>query len=1162
MTAEERAAAAAIARTAEILELDIKTSTLSELAAWCRSLGLSEGGDRAALGSRLRDYFKLAGVPAAGGEAAAAVEGAPIPKVITIESARSTEYFTIDTVNEDYARLKGEVRITLKDGDAIHRITAWEILYNRTRNLMSASGGVEYIKESGDTIETFRGESITVDLDNWSSIFMDGVSERAITGEETTYRFSGTIISRSAEEATVLSHAQISNASNTDALWSISASKIWLLPGSDFALLNGVLKVGEIPVLYIPAFFFPGDELIFHPVLGYRSREGNFIQTTTYILGRPKASASTENSLTKILGNSKDMEKVRHGVFLRSTGKKSRDPNDTRLSVLLDYYANLGGYVGTELALPKKGILGEYNLSFGMGFTRDIMQIPDNNNIYTPFPTFDGTSNWNTSRIFDWDAPFRIRMTNTGSLGGKYGSFSWSLPYYSDPYVDRDFLDRSEDMDYVKMLKQGGATLEGETDTLTKNVRSSYEWSLRGSPTISLPKLSPYITGLSISNITSFITFNNRTSTKFNNYTQQIMTELNGRRGENRLTALNIISPKQQFFYPEKFTIYSLTAQISGTPLSLGGSKPSATAPPANTGANAGTVPEPAPQDPFKGFGVPNSPWKTVEDGDTNSKTKDPAELPPPILSQRFDLPLAGGPRFSIGYQLSPTSVMELQFPTSRTNWPEVEDIDWTEASSILTQVKLNSASTTFTLSDTNSIISSSFVFSGSASWQDYTYINEDVEEYKTEDQVNAAKIRAMGQTSFTSSWASTITLKPFYLSPVWSSTSFEYSLRGLLAKSELKTDTLPAGVIATPDDKYWDILYGKWDKENIDSHQAKANIQALIMNKSQTLSLTADIPPEDSTITGSAVMRIWKSETSFNTRVRAKTEAEKAKEEGRPAEVVDTKNDTVTFEELFKDPFIEPLRFTETLRFTGSLIFTQNVDYDPEKEEFTNVKSTLSAYGFSASFTAAYSPTYSLESADGGWVWKTSPDSSLNPREFSLGYNHTFRKNDLWNKRISFSVIPSTTFTFNLQQFTSSSFNFTLNFTLGISKFVDITMGTSSVNGSIYRYFRDTALFDVPDDLPRIGEENLFIDLINSFRFDDDSLRRASGFKLKSFNLSLLHHLGDWNANLTMALSPYLPAGERAYKFNTEISFLVQWIPISEIKSEITYNKEKFEFK
>jgi lipopolysaccharide assembly outer membrane protein LptD (OstA) len=1101
-------------REEEILELDINTSTLSELAAWARSLGLSEGGDRTALGNRLREYYKLAEAVLAGAEA----EGTAAPKVITIESARSTEYFTIDAVDEDYARLQGDVVISLKDGDSVHRIRAWELLYNRSRNLLSATGGVEYVKESGDTIETFRGESITVDLDNWSSIFMDGVSERSLSGDETTYRFAGNIISRSAEEATVLSRAEISNAGNPEALWSLRASKLWLLPGSDFALLNGVLKVGEIPVLYIPFFFFPADEIIFHPVLGYRSREGSFLQTTTYILGRPQSSTTSESSISKILGNSTDMEKTQHGIFLRSTGKKSRDPNVTRLSVLLDAYANLGFYLGTELALPKKSIFGDYNFSLGAGFTRDV-QLIENNSIYTPFPNYDGVDHWNSSRIGGLDVPFRFRMTNTGSLGGKYGSFSWSLPYYSDPYVNRDFLNRTEEMDYIAMLKQGGSVTEAE-DSLTKNILGSYEWRLSGSSTLSPPILSPYITSLSLSTFASFVSFNTRTS-----------------------QTANSVSPNKTFFYPDKFTIYSFSASISGTPLTIGGAQTPASQ--TGTETEAAVVIEPEP-DIFNGLGIPNVPWEVEEDEAKNSQGTDTKTLSPPVLTQRFELPRPGGLRFSLAYQFSPTSATELKFLSEeggKNRWTEVEDIDWNEISSILTSARTD-GNTTLTLADANNIVSSTFRVSGSGSWQDYSYLNQESADYNTQEKINAVKIRTMGQTSFTSSSEFTTTVKPFYLSPIWSNTNFQYSVKGLIAKSELKTPSPPPEPPATispppsPDDAYWSVIYGKWDKESLDSHKVAANFQASVMNKAQNLSITAELPPEDSALTGDAVMRVWVSETSFNGKIL----------------------------DPFDEPLYEPLRLTETLTFNNYFKVSQNVVYEPEKNEFTSMSSTLGFYGLSASFTSNYSTTYSLVSSgtpgSERWQWTQSTDSSFQPREFKLGYKQTFKKDAIWNKRLSFSVNVDTGLTFDLQRFTNSNFNFGLNCTLGLSKFMDITLGTTSGNAVIFRYFRNLPFFDIPSGLPVMGETNIFKDFLNSFRFDDESLRRSSGFKLKSFKLSLLHHLGDWNAKLDMTLSPYLPTGGREYRFNTEVSFVVQWLPISEIKSEIVRNKDKFEFK
>jgi hypothetical protein len=109
----------------------------------------------------------------------------------------------------------------------------------------------------------------------------------------------------------------------------------------------------------------------------------------------------------------------------------------------------------------------------------------------------------------------------------------------------------------------------------------------------------------------------------------------------------------------------------------------------------------------------------------------------------------------------------------------------------VLTSARTD-GSVTFSLSDTNSLLATSLKFAGSGSWQEYGYINEEAEEYSTlglsdPDKINAAKIRAMSQTSFTSSTEFSTTLKPFYRSLVWGGTNFQYSVKGLLAKSVLE---------------------------------------------------------------------------------------------------------------------------------------------------------------------------------------------------------------------------------------------------------------------------------------------------------------------------------------------------------------------------------------
>jgi lipopolysaccharide assembly outer membrane protein LptD (OstA) len=448
--AEESLLDGSLSRENQRIEMEIKTSTLPELAAWCRSLGLSEGGTREELSRRLRSYYQL---PVSGSSVSSN------QRQITIESAQTTEYFKIEVTDEEYARLAGNVRLSLIENGAVHKIKAQEIIFNRTRNIMTARGDVVYEKESGETIETFRGESITVNIDDWSSVFLGGDSEHTLDSDGTSYLFSGLVISRTSEDVTILNKARITNAKNEYALWSVTASKLWLLPGSDFAFFNAILRVGEIPLMYIPFFYYPVDEIVFHPVIGYRAREGGFVQTTTYILGHPKADSSDESSITRILGDSASMEKERHGIFLRNTGRRIINPEETSLKALFDYYANLGTYIGLDLSTPGKGFFEPLGFSLGVGVTRTLTLTGIG---YTPYaPNYDGSSDWNHSNLFSNEVPFRYRMNLQGGAGTpitKLANISWSLPYYSDPYVDRDFLDRSENMDWFNLAQQGTQT--------------------------------------------------------------------------------------------------------------------------------------------------------------------------------------------------------------------------------------------------------------------------------------------------------------------------------------------------------------------------------------------------------------------------------------------------------------------------------------------------------------------------------------------------------------------------------------------------------------------------------------------------------------------------------------------------------------------------------
>jgi len=1098
LTAEER----------QRTELEIKSSTLPELAVWCRTLGLSEGGSKEELIRRIRSYF-----------------GLPEPKntdekrkILIIESAQSTEYFKVELIDEDYARLKGDVVLTLHDKGDVHKIKADEVLFNRTRNIITATGKVEYRKEKGDTTEIFRGKNITVNIDDWDSVFLDGDSEKMLSSENTAYRFEGTVISRSYDDVMILNNAIISNANNEEALWSINASRLWLLPGSDFAIFNMVLKVGEIPVLYFPFFYYSADDLIFRPVFGYRTREGGFFQTSTYIMGRPKADTSEKSSITRILGSSNDMEKEHNGIFLRSTGKKAPKTDATTFKAIVDYYVNLGLYTGIDLALPQKGILNSLDLSLGTGFSRTLTMIDED---YTPYaPNFDGSVEWNKSNLFSKTVPFRYRMKTQSSLRGKYGGLSWNIPFYSDPYIDRDFvLDRAESMDWVNMIQQGA---EIDEEELAKQDIGAYQWQINGNISPSVNFLSPYVSSLSVNNISTTLAF-------------KIIRD-------DEIYKINKEHPGRDFFAPDKYTIYSVSGSVSGTPLTIGNQTSS---------SNTSTA---EPEDPLKGIGKPHPPWEET----VKEKEKKPAEdkLTPPALNKIFDLPKTGNLKFSLGYQLSPTGSSELQFMSGYGRWKTSEDIKWSEIQSILSNLSGN-GSFNFNLDHGEGLFSNTLTFSGSGTWRDYNYMNDEAEAYRTpqttegdkdEEKIKTAKKQQYGQTNYSSSYTYNTTLKPLYKDPIFGQSNIQYNLGGTLVKSKKYEDG--DGPELTPQ-------WGTWKKEEtkdgeeilgLKNHKLSSNVAANVMEKQQNLSVSTDLPPLDPLIQTNVTFRAWISETNAH---------------------IDFKKPEIIDNEPNFEWKIDPFHLTETLKFGNISTFSYYMVMEPEDDyKVTTVTSSLTLWDFKASFSAIKLSRWEFVPNDpdnptqgGKWVQKTieEEEPSLNPRDLTFSYSKSSSEREIVKNRLGFSMNLNTRLFFDLQRHTNSNFQLTTGFTLKVNKFMDLSMSLTSENAVVFRYFKGFSGMDEYTKMYIDGpQNNLFTDIIDAFNFFDDTKRQRSGFKMKRFSFKAVHHLGDWDATLDVSMSPYLDSESfpPKYDVNAEVSFLVQWSAISEIKTDLKYEK------
>jgi hypothetical protein len=808
--------------------------------------------------------------------------------------------------------------------------------------------------------------------------------------------------------------------------------------------------------------------------------------------------------------------------------------------LLFDYYSNLGGYVGTEFSMPGKGILGALNLDLGIGLTHNLYL---DGSTYTPYNS-DGTTDWNSSNLFSAQVPFRYRLKTDSSVRGKYGSFSWNMPFYSDPLIDSDFMTRAEEMDWINMFQKGSAL---EEETISQNLLGGYIWTFSGQVNPTFPNMSPYINNISISSISLSVSF--RQSERMDD------------EWKYSPHASDMV-PSRYYYAPETATLYSVSGSISGTPLSFGGTTTSQPTVKKDTTEQT---------DPLANIGVPRSPFEDKEKEEAQQKDQSD-KLVPPEITQRFDLPRTGSVKFSMDYRLAPSSASTLRFDYKK--WKSSEDVNWGDVSSILTNIS-GDGSITFNVNHTENLFTNSFSYTGNGTWRQYSYLNEEASEYldssgeTDENIINAARLSEYGQSSFSTYYNISSTLRPLYWNDMFKNSSLQYTLRGLAVRSKFNTAD------STVDDPQWDIIWGKWAREGdkgsvdegvqyISAHKFTTNISATIMDKTQSLSLDADLPPLDTALSWRTSFRIWITETDTNMRILFPGEPERRK--------------------------MEPFNFTERINFGTYGNFTQTLileteDWDHSKsaqellaEKMTTLTSRLSLtkWGLSASFSASrmlgyeYIPLGSDPARPSfeGWATRAGkaeagdPNFTLKPRDFSLNFNKTWSMKELWNKRLQFSIGTRADLFFDLQRYTESRFTFALDFTMGINKFIDLTLRAESKNSSIYRYFRDWPMFSDADiDIPEGPQNNLFLDLFDSFRFDNEELRKRSGYKMSRFNISATHYLGDWNAILSWSMSPYLPPAtsgsrRREYEMSNEVSFLLQWIPITEFKSQVTYNR------
>ena len=1029
------------------------------------------------------------------------ISGAQVP--VTTEDAQKA----VEEKNDDIIVFTGGVSLSVKDGSTVSTIESDKLVYNRSENTIEAEGNVRYSRKSGgsDGAEEFIGELLLFNIDEMEGVFLDGTIKQAPRKQgQNPFTIRSATIGRDSSGAIGFKNAVLSTNSDPDEepLWSIRASRIWMLPGNELAFANGYFSIGIVPILYLPFFYHPADEMLFHPVFGFRNREGYFLQTTTYLLGRKPLDTDSKKSgsFSNFMKSDRLKKQERIGLFFKNLEEDASDIGSAYIKLIADTYSQLGGLIGIDGKItPKNTPIRQLDFSIFFGMSRTLFPLSRIGTGGISHTTYDmhGKRHYNKSFFLGRPLPFRYRAHINFGISQAPFQFSLNMPVISDPFFKKDFFDRSEDMNWFNYFLNKEKLAKG-TD---KGIEGSYSWKLNGSIRPSFKGISPWISTLNIDNASITVDFDKKPNNKIQGTARQY-------------------APGREFFYPKLFKPEGRLS-IAGTILSntmFAGKKAKKT-------PDVEGIVNPFIKDDKQGQDNTEKPAESKEsdlpvstDNIQERNTKKDTEpfidsfIPAfkPMYGKEFDHSIA----YSLSYSGDFSALQETTFASSQWNTPE--DIRWKDYESRYYQLKGN-AGLKGTLSYSQNLISLSSNLAVSGNYQRHPW-TRDVSK-KPILELNNFKTNV-----YTLKNENSITINPFVYTDLFKPVSFSWNITEILAKNTF------TGTYSNPK---WETQRVKWNKNFITTHTGSAVFGIVLAEKyTQKITFSMNLPP---------LLQAYTTSLNVSFPYGAFTVSTKLFEKENTAK------------KWAWDPFKADLTWT----LPYDIRTAQTYIYNIQEKSNERLHITFGWKYISSFYTQSREVPQKLIPGS-GWILNGTEKRFI---PFALGFSFSNTSNPLtiyaWKNRIKIQLGLSSTLQFNLVRITDSYFTFAPKIIFNIHEFWDFSFGSSSRNDVIARYFQKA--LNLPVVIP--GNTNILTDLAQSFYFWDRPKREAAGFKLQSLDIGFTHYLKDWTLKFNCEIKPQLKnrGARKYYEFSPIITFAVEWNPISDIKVEAKKKEGKF---
>ncbi|MFA7560028.1 MAG: hypothetical protein WCY61_04805, partial [Sphaerochaeta sp.] len=383
-----------------------------------------------------------------------------------------------DALEGDRYRLRGNVHLQIvdEDGEEGTTVRSDELIVDLNTKSVSALGSVrsEGVKEISGEIITFFYEEGDI-----TASFSDLVTETDDLSEQTvTLHTLGSLITYLSSQSVIsYTNAQVGTRAE-DPLSSIRAKHLTVLKDGDIMAKQVTLSIGRVPLFWAPFLFIPGARMMGNPAIGFASDRGMFLNTTWEIFGSyPAIKASEERTISNLLASKESEDQRPNWPIYQEGGTPSAlqewaQSSDSYLAILGDAYQESGLRLGYDGHVASS--------IFTLDSAATLLLDPDG--------LEEPSSSADVGRIRSWGR-------HVIGIKSKAVNLSFTLPHMSDPSVKSITDSRLHGfrLDSLFGSEQEFPTIAGD--------QNSYTTSITGSINLPTAYTTPYLSSLSVSNI-------------------------------------------------------------------------------------------------------------------------------------------------------------------------------------------------------------------------------------------------------------------------------------------------------------------------------------------------------------------------------------------------------------------------------------------------------------------------------------------------------------------------------------------------------------------------------------------------------------------------------------------------------------------------------------